>query len=401
MHATTRTRRAATAVAAVLVLGAGLLAIGSSAQAKPGTAGRIVGGVEDGTFSRTCLAGQPAPDAGVLQATTYRAALAKTDGIVRILVPWNVAMGSKDAGVLACLRTYLTDSKGIAKVEVSLNRSATAAPGPKPSTYLKAMTKLRKQKLGISYLTAWNEPNNGAYLAGHGAATRAGKYFVRAHQVFGSKVVAGDFASGVSKSFLERYTKALGRLRPKIWAIHPYTDVTNFQYYLSDQPASAKNPAAAAAQADKTSKVAQFARLLARHHYGPRTHIWLNEIYVDHRADKCPPGSHAGSGAFKGMCVTGSGSHQKRITQPGKGKKFSLTNQADAALYLSGGLGAPSLPGMLAGKKVPQLSNYIYLRALDNSAITFKDAVALQVNAKGCVYYTLAGFKTTPAPQCS
>ena len=336
----------------------------------------------------------------MLQATTYRAALARTEGIVRILVPWNIAAG-KDPTELGCLRTYLADSKGIAKVEVSLNRTTKAAPGPTPRTYLEAIRKLHEQKLGISYLTAWNEPNNPAYLSGHGAATRAGQYFVRARHVFGNQLVAGDFASGVSKGFLKRYTKALGTLRPKVWAIHPYTDVTNFQYYLSDQPASAKNPAAAAAKADKTSKVAQFARLLARHHYGHGTHIWLNEIYVDHRADKCPPGSHSGSGAFKGRCVTGSGSHQKRITKPGKGTTFTHTNQADAALYLSGGLGAPSLPGMLKGRKLPQLTTYIYLRALDNSAITFKDAVALQVNAKGCVYYTLAGFKTTPAPQCS
>jgi hypothetical protein len=79
---------------------------------------------------------------------------------------------------------------------------------------------------------------------------------------------------------------------------------------------------------------------------------------------------------------------------------FSARNQGYAALFLSGGLGADSLPGELAGKDLPQLTRYIYLRAWDNGK-KLPDADVLQVHAPGCVYYTLAGGGTTPAPQCS
>jgi hypothetical protein len=393
-------RRGGTVLAATAVLASSLFAAGAPAQAKPGQAGRIIGGVEDGTFSRTCLKGGAA-DPGVLQGTgmTYRAALAKGVGIVRILVPWNIATRPADAKDLTCLENYMSAAHGNADVEVSLNRSSKHGSGPSPTAYARSVQALATLNLGFSHVTAWNEPNNRSYLAGKHPATRAGRYFVIAHKIFGNKVVAGDFASGVSKKFLDGYTKALGSLRPGIWAMHPYTDLTNFQFYLSDQPAGHKNPVAAAKKADAHSKVKQFARLLAHHKYGSTTRIWLNEIYIDHRADKCPPTSHAGSGANKGKCVTRAG---KPITQPGKGKKFPLANQADAALYLSGALGHSSLPGMLKGKNVPQLTTYIYLRALDDPTnVQFKDADVLQVAHKSCVYYTLAGARSTPAPQCS
>jgi hypothetical protein len=392
------THRGLTILTAGAVLTTGLLVAAGPAQAHPGQAGRIYGGVEDGTFSRTCLKGG-AVDPGVLQGTgaTYRAALAGGSGTVRVLVPWNIATAKADAADLACLTSYMAAAHGNAKVEVSLSRSSSHGSDPSPAAYTKSVRALARLKLGFSYVTAYNEPNNHSYLTDKHPATQAGRYFVIAHKIFGNKVVAGDFASGVSGSFLTNYLKAMGKLRPRIWAIHPYTDITNFQFYLSDQPANHKNPVAAARRANKTSKVGQFARLLAKHKFGKSTRIWLNEIYIDHRADKCPPGSHAGSGANKNKCVTGG----KPITQPGKGKVFSLANQADAALYLSGALGRYSLPGMLRGHNVPQLTQYIYLRALDDATnIQFKDADVLQVHFKSCVYYTLAGSKRTPAPQC-
>jgi hypothetical protein len=55
---------------------------------------------------------------------------------------------------------------------------------------------------------------------------------------------------------------------------------------------------------------------------------------------------------------------------------------------------------VLAGKDLPQLTRYIYLRAWDNGNVP-ADADALQVHALDCVYYTLAGSRSTPAPQCS
>jgi hypothetical protein len=143
---------------------------------------------------------------------------------------------------------------------------------------------------------------------------------VAASQAFGSKVVAGDFSSGVPASFLSSYlgpiTKA--HLHPGIWAIHPYTDVSNFQYYLHDK----KSPQAAGQLAAASSKVLQLATELRVHGYGPGTELWINEIYIDHTSDKFPLAGIPGA----------------------PGTPFAARNQGYAALFLSGGLGADSLP---------------------------------------------------------
>jgi hypothetical protein len=372
-----RLRRGLMAVAVVVTAGAGLVLSGIGAPAASAAAGaRINGGVEDGTFSPTCLSGHTAtPDTGVLSATTYRNRLGN---VVRVLVPYNIAT-KRSSNEFKCFNTYLSDAKASgAAVEVSLNRVGTGAKPPSLGTYTKAVHALAKAAGGrISDLTAWNEPNNRSYLPGSAAATKAGQYFLAASKVFPGKMVGGDFASGVSPSFLTSYIKAMGNTHPAIWAIHPYTDVTNFQYYVH----AGLKPSKAGAKAAASSKVLQFARYLHDHGYGPSTSIWINEIYVDHTADKNPP---AGTPGKKGSTT------------------FSTKNQADAALFLSGGLGADSLPGALAGKDLPQLTRYIYLRAWDASADQqLPDADVLEVGFPDCLYYTLAGHKTTPAPQCS
>ena len=374
-----RTALAALAAAALVATG---LAGAPIAQAAPGQSGRIQGGVEDGTFSPVCLGGRRvAPPTQVLGATSYRGRIG--DGLVRILVPYDIARHRKSKP-FRCLNNYLAAAKGKAKVEVSLSRVGSKAADPSTATFAKAVHALAKtERARISYLTAFNEPNNKAYLKTAHPSARAGDFYRIANRAFPGKVVAGDFASGVSAGFLSAYVKALGKDRPRIWALHPYTDVTNFQYFMSQQPAGGKNPQAAGKRAADRSKVLQFARLLAKHHYGSGTQLWINEIYVDHTADKCSPTSS------KGTCT-------------GKGTKFLTQNQADAALFLSGGLGANSLPGVLKGKKVPQLTRYIYLRALASAKDSqLPDADVLQVHFPDCVYYTLAGSKSTPAPQCA
>jgi hypothetical protein len=382
-----RRERWLVAVAAGVTLLAGVAA-GPVAQAAPrqaaapGQAGRIQGGVEDGTFSSSCLHGKDnKPATPVIGAATYRGRLG--DGLVRILVPYNVATHRK-SHTFRCLSNYLKAAHGKAKVEVSLSRVGSAAANPSTAHYRAAVRALaRTEGKRIAYLTAFNEPNNKAYLKTAHPSSRAGHFFVIANQSFPGKVVAGDFASGVSAAFLDGYLAALGKARPKIWALHPYTDVTNFQFFLSQQPAKQKNPQAAGKRAAARSKVLQLARNLARHHYGTGTKIWLNEIYVDHTADKCSPSSP------KGGCT-------------GKGKAFLTQNQADAALFLSGGLGANSLPGVLRGHKLPQLTRYVYLRASAAAQDTqLPDADVLQIHFPDCLYYTLAGSKNTPAPQCS
>jgi hypothetical protein len=365
------------AFAGTMVVGAGLMLGGVGAStASAALSPRINGGVEDGTFSATCLRGRSAtPDTSVLAAATYRNRLGS---VVRILVPYNIAT-RPSSNEFKCFNTYLNDAGAYgAVVEVSLDRLGFRARAPRLATYTKDVEALAKAAAGrISYLTAWNEPNNRAYLPGFAAAREAGEYFVAANKSFPGEVVAGDFASGVSPSFLNRYVRALGDVHPAIWAIHPYTDVTNFQYYEHAH----LTPSRAAAKAAAGSKLLQFARYLSAHGYGPSTSIWINEIYVDHTADKNPPTGIAGK---KGSTI------------------FSTENQANAALFLSGGLGADSLPGVLAGKNLPQLTLYIYLRAWDaGTDQQLPDADVLEVHFPDCLYYTLAGHKTTPAPQCS
>jgi hypothetical protein len=373
-------RRSGRGLAALLatgvLLGAGLLASEAGTQAAYAAPGsRISGGVEDGAFKLSCLSGTTAPDTGVLRASGYRD---KLGNLVRIIVPYNIAVNTSGKK-FKCLDSYLTDAGQYgAAVEVSLDQGDSHPAGPSLQQYAAAVTDLNRTLGGrIAYLTAWNEPDNPAYLRGNSPAIRAGQYYVAASQAFGSKVVAGDFASGVPASFLSSYLGPITRahLHPGIWAIHPYTDVSNFQYYLHDK----KSPLAAGQLAAASSKVLQLATELRAHGYGPGTDLWINEIYIDHTADKIPPAGIPGA--------------------PGV-TRFSSRNQGYAALFLSGGLGADSLPGVLAGTDLPQLTRYIYLRAWDNGKEP-ADADALQVHAPDCVYYTLAGSRSTPAPQCS
>jgi hypothetical protein len=352
-------------VTATAALGAGLLASGAGAQAATvASSHRIAGGVEDGTFSPTCLRGDTArPPTSVLKATHYRNQLGQ---VVRILVPYDIAV-KKSSKSFKCLNRYLAAAArhGVT-MEVSLNRVRDHAPGPSLARYTTAVGDLaRAEGSRIRYLTAWNEPNNPAYLSGSGAATRAGHYFVAARQAFPGKMVGGDFASGVGPGFLSRYVKAIGQARPGIWAIHPYTDLRNFQGYL----AAGQTPRQAGAKAAARSKILQFARELHQHRYGPGTRIWINEIYV-----------------YRALGKT----------------KFSKRNRSYAALFLAGGLGADSLPGVLAGQDLPQLTRYIYLRAwAARKDKQLPEAEVLEVHFRTCLYRTLAGHKTRPAPHCA
>lgn len=380
------------------VLGAALV-IGSGpvAQAAQGQTHRIQGGVEDGTFKPSCLSGASTnPSTEVLDATTYRRGISGAPGLIRILVPWNIVLNPTSHQAV-CLHNYLVAARGKARIEISLNRRGKTGDDPSVADYRKAVNQLKEHDgTLISYLTAWNEPNNKSYLNTAHPASKAGHFYLIANKAFPGKVVAGDFASGVSAGFLGGYLKALGKARPRIWAIHPYTDDTNFQFYLSQQPARHKNPVAAASRALRNSKTVQFATLLGTHHYGAGTQIWINEIYVDHTADKCSPTSAKGTCAGKDNCQP----MKVKRTCVGKPVRFSLANQGYAALFISGGLGRSSLPGVLAGKNLPQLTRYVYLRA-EPSGKRLPDATVLRVQQRGCVYNTLAGSTSTPAAACS
>lgn len=365
---------------------------------------RINGGVEDGTFSPRCVkqGGSGQPSSGVLSDANFRNPLGAT--VVRVLVPYNVAI-HPNSKTYQCLDKYLNLAKADhVKVEVSLNRAWTRGDkraGKRghyktdPSQHEYA-TDLRAfhGRFGsrVANLTAWNEPNNKAYLKDRHAPQKAATYFVAAAHLFHHKVVAGDFASGVGKGFLHRYAAVLKKnhLHPRTWAIHPYTDVTNFQYYLSKK---GRSPRQAGRMATKHSKVLQFARGLARNGYGSNTLIWLNEIYVTSKADKCPPGTHRHG---KKHCTNGTKVFSK------KGKKFSQRNQAYAGMFIDGMLGDSSLPGSLPrhGRGLPRLSRYIYLRAWTANR-QLPRATVLDTGRMGCLWKTLSSHSAAPDPSCT
>jgi len=367
-----RPLRALTLLAAAAALGAGLMTAGAQ-TALASSPGRIDGGVEDGTFSPNCLKGAGTADPGVLDAYGYRHPIGD---VVRILVPWNIA--TVGGTPLTCLQTYLADASAASvPVEVSLNRAAADANGPTLDNYTAAVGAL-KTALGsgvsaITYLSAWNEPNNPAYLNNPGWATLAGKYFAIAKSTFaglGIQMVAGDFSSAaVSAANLSSYITAAGGVNASgiptggIWATHPYSDVREFEKLMASGSYTEDQAGAKAAAA---STVTALADNLHTHTYGPGTRIWIGEV---------------------------------AIYDNYQGQTFSPAVRDDAALFLTGALGADSLPGYLDGQTVPQVGRYIYLRADDATSNPPYDSGGehvLQVNFPDCVYYAL----TTPSASC-
>lgn len=355
-----RSMRGLAVLVAATTLGAGVLAAGSQA-ALASSPGRIDGGVEDGTFSPNCLQGAGTVDPGVLNAAGYRDPIGD---VVRILVPWNIATTPSTAWT--CLQNYLADAHAAnIPVEVALNRVTAGANGPDLTNYTTAVDDLKVEAANITYLSAWNEPNNPQYLGNPGWATLAGKYFSIARAAFpNAQMIAGDFSSAaVSAANLSTYLTATGGVPTGgIWAVHPYSDVREFENLMrgGDTPQQAGATAAAA------STVTQLADELHTHNYGSGTRIWIGEIYV--------------YDSYQGA--------------------FNSPIPEDAALFLSGGLGADSLSGYLAGQNVPQVGRYIYLRA-DDATTDQSDsggAHVLQVNFPDCVYYALTNTAAAGCP---
>lgn len=384
-------RVAAVVVAAAAVAGVGAMPASASTVSTAPAAQKIAGGVEDGTFRATCLSAstttKTAPPRKVLAAKSWRKGMGAT--VVRVLVPWNIAV-QPTSPQATCLLKYLElASKDKTTVEVSLNRrSDTKADDPGISDYRNAINALARLSKGgslIGYLTAYNEPDNKSYFSDPHPASRAGHYYqiANGNKAFRGKVIAGDFAEPVTQSFLRGYIKAIGKSPAPIWAIHPYTDITNFQYFMHDHRTARQ--AAQAELTEKNSYVIQFAELLKNNGYQSSS-IWLNEIYVTHRADRNPPPG-----------VPGSKGHYNKKTHKWTGTTFSRVNQGYAGLFLDGGLGQDSLPGYLAAHGLPRLTRYVYMRAATKS---LPEAYVLIVKQKGCLWSTFAGAASKPAANC-
>lgn len=378
-------RRAGTVLASVAVL-AGALGVSATASATPvATSGaRIDGGVEDGMFSLSCLkTGATSPDTSVLGAASYRDPLGR---VVRILVPYDIAVNPGLVDQWQCFQQYLLDAKadGVA-VEVALNRDGAS---PALATYTTAVTGLASSGIAgdISYLSAWNEPNNPAYLdlPAPTAAQLAGQYFQAARQAFASHhvtLIAGDFASGVGRSFFDLYVDNLGGPWPKVWGIHPYTDITNFEYYMW----SGKTSTEAANDAAAISKVRQLATFLRGRPAGTR--IWINEIFVEHKADRCPPAGVSVSGVTPATCQADNNDPTIQSRLP----KFSIRAQDEAARFFDGQLPV-SLPSYNRQQGLPPVTRFVYLRVWSFSTnVQRPNADVLEIHFLTDIYCTLSG----------
>jgi hypothetical protein len=98
----------------------------------------------------------------------------------------------------------------------------------------------------------------------------------------GSGVIAGDFSSlggirgqesgprgALRGSYFDTYRQSLGRHRPLVWGLHPYSDISAFEKaYAAHQPLPPLS----------STLVAAFARDLDAVGYHKHTRIWLDEI---------------------------------------------------------------------------------------------------------------------------
>jgi hypothetical protein len=192
-----------------------------------------------------------------------------------------------------------------------------------------------------------------------------------------SGIVAGDYSSGVasqtapveradgsvtSQPYWLTYSQHLNDcagcagVRPWTWGVHPYTDVSDYEYCTGD-PGNTYPPAG------YRSKTVQFADDLADIGYGRRTSIWLNEISVYHNAAYNPP-----SGCTNNVSST-----------------FSGRRQAFAFLFLDGMNSTATLAGQIPAGD-PQVDRLYYMRAFTGSD---PDATYIHPGAFDCLYQTM------------
>lgn len=192
-----------------------------------------------------------------------------------------------------------------------------------------------------------------------------------------SGIVAGDYSSGVasqtapventngsltSRPYWRTYAQHLnncsgcGGVRPWTWAVHPYTDVSDYEYCTG-------NPGNTYPPSGYHSKTVQFANDLASIGYGSRTSIWLNEISVYHSAAYNPPSE----------CT-------KSLS-----RDFSGRRQGFAFQFLDGVNSSATLRGQIPPGE-PQVDRLYYMRAFTGSAA---DATYLHPGVFDCLYHTV------------
>jgi hypothetical protein len=192
-----------------------------------------------------------------------------------------------------------------------------------------------------------------------------------------SGIVAGDYSSGVasqtgpvegtdgtvtSQPYWQTYSQHLnncsgcGGARPWTWGVHPYTDISDYEYCTG-------NPGNTYPPPGYHSKTVQMANDLYSIGYGSRTSIWLNEISVYYQAQYNPP-----SGCQNNLSTS-----------------FSQRRQAFAFLFMDGADSGITLPSEVPSNE-PQVDRLYYMRAFTGSA---PDATYLHPGTFDCLYQSI------------
>ena len=207
-------------------------------------------------------------------------------------------------------------------------------------------------------------------------------------------VIAGDFTgsagletNGGTHSYFYTYQRNLHTLAP-VWAIHPYTDVSDYEYCSAD---GLGYPIFANTYTGKFDQALQAANLTAAR----GVQLWLNEITVYRAAQYNPPA----------QCTGGPTSAPKAANPVHQGDNFSTFRVGAAALWLTGnltGTDTQTLPGSIPAGEAP-LTTVDYFRIYNQTA-TYQNI--LRPGVEGCMWYSLnlrsAGHvPTAPADGCT
>ncbi|HEV7774040.1 MAG TPA: hypothetical protein VGO48_12220 [Conexibacter sp.] len=173
---------------------------------------------------------------------------------VRIVVPYDIATTSGDAGIQRRdnLERYLANARaaGVSVLVVFAPSQDVRAPGtgdpiaPSADEFAAGFAAFRTRYPDVTTIAPWNEPNNrdtSSYALGSNPQLAA-DYWLRAKQLCPAActLLAGDFA-GISgdDEYVDAYQAELAAngAVPDVWAFHAYTDVNRFQVVgVSDAP---------------------------------------------------------------------------------------------------------------------------------------------------------------------
>lgn len=147
--------------------------------------------------------------------------------LARYFVPWNVtsATGANPEYLSEYEQWYADAVEQLHLTPVLSLTQYGANPVPASAAQYRQLLEALLERKHVSYVEAWNEPNNRPWIA----AARAAEYLREAQVVcerFACTPIAGDFLDSPNMASYERaYVQDLGALRPIDWGVHPYAAV--------------------------------------------------------------------------------------------------------------------------------------------------------------------------------